>query len=382
MTSTEKPFIFCQGLIHPNTYRNVPSTAKFILGALDPESLHDYLYYDPVTGTLLVGHQNTTTDCSNCAIVGAAGINLINSTNTVVAGLDFSGLIGSEIRNFRDTLITNSLVTTSKVRVGSLIDQGSSVILPGYCEANLCIPYPPGSNACFCGERDGFRSSNSQTPSNIHQPSSSQSSSPSDATPQDSRCTNCSTGATGLDPILTTFGDAQVKGNLVVDELIYSGPIVSTGSIAGTLGSFPQISGGAYYGTFLDIPRDAIEVQITGLTFVTYVLGAPIDFPVTVVLAGNLSGFLIGQSLTFKDNTLQYATTTPFNFIIQADANTFIETRTPDGTLSRVKGGAYTIDTTGGAVTLCYHVSITQPLESGTWIITSEVRGNPRATPA
>jgi len=349
-----KPLVYKQGDVI-TTSPCISRAAPLLLGAYYLGSRRNYLYWSSKPGTLLVGANNQVTESSNVSILsgvnntvskstnssllGTKGVFLNNSTNTVVAGLDYTGLL-PQIEQFDQSLITGNLITTKSVRIGSLIDQGSSVYPPVFCHQGVCMPYPEGGG-CLCGEKDdGYQS------------------------------VSCRSSEPPFVPILTTYGDAHIKGQLAVDNGLYSGPIYSTGAVVGRTGSFNQIRGGSFYGSVLDIAPETETMTITGTSFASYVTGAPLTKPLSIILDGTVNPFILGQTITFKDVTLGYRPGTPYSIFITCMPGVFMECRDLNGDLVRRDTGPYIIDTTGGSVTFV--------LRDRTWLITSEVTGNPR----
>ena len=351
------PFYYSKrtNTIRPNCLFN----AQFLLGSRYLDSRKNILFYDPNQGNLLVGRDNTVdATTTNSAVIGSAGIHLVDCANTVVAGVDFSSLVGSSIRDFRNTFVGNEVVAVTKFRVGSLIDQGASVILPQSCGGPFwpnCAPYPPGDPyaVCECGEQKVVASDDAET-----------------STP----CTVSSQNL--LDPIFTSYGDAHVKGSLAVDNMVYCGPITASGTVTGTVASFGRTTTGAINMNFLEVPRDAPLYDIANTTLITTFLAAPLSFPQELRLDTRLGAFLFGATFTFKDDSSDYPGQPSHNIVITCDFNNFMEVRTPTGQIIRKAGGGYVIDTVGGSVTFMYKIKL--GATSGTWLIVAEVKGATR----
>lgn len=363
------PFYYSKrsNLIRPNICDDVPFTAQFLLGARYTTSRSNYLFYNPTAGNLLVGHENTVdVNTINSAIIASAKINLTNCKNTVVAGWDSTiipvgGARGVEeikptveytaegilVNNFTNTLIADKIVTNSKVRIGSLTDQGSSVIVTPYCLPN-CVPYnvrPVGWN-CQCGEKDDFAKV-------------------------------CTQSEIFLDPWLTVYGDGHIKGDLAVDSAILADNLSVNNSVIATTGSFGRSVAGSTLSSYLQVPLDAPQFDITTNTFATYILVASVQFPQEIRLTSQFLGFIPSQTYSFKDTTLEYGDgANSNNFIITCDFTMFMEVHdSTTGRLVRKAGGGYVVDTVGGSVSFLLVQSLSNEL---TWVITQETRGTPR----
>jgi len=380
------PFVYSKSgnIITPNDAEGVPVTSQFLLGAKYIDSRANYLFYDPGRGNLLVGHENTVdVQTSNSAIIASAGINLKNCQGVMVAGLDYSGLLGSEIRGFKNTLIAREMVSTEKFRVGSLNDQGSSVIVAPKCPPDCtgtqcqynCVPvYRNGVFFyCQCGEAGDVAKTGEKAETSDAEGGNAEGGAES---------APCSARAeTVIDPIFTSYGSGHIKGDLVVDSLIYTDSVTATRTITAPVGSFGRNVAGSTLSGFMQVPLEAPVFDVFPELLSTYLLVAPIQFPQEIRLFGGITGFIPSQTYTFKDTCLEHGEgQLSYNFVITCDIGTFMEVRDPDtGALIRRNGGGYVVDTVGGSVSfLFYQTAFTNEL---TWLVTNENRGSPRIQP-
>lgn len=99
---------------------------------------------------------------------------------------------------------------------------------------------------------------------------------------------------------------------------------------------------------------------------------------VNIHLGTTESSFAAGRSLFIKDISLETGVLSKNNIYIWAPTNAKIETYNAQGSLVASVGGAYILNSNGGAVTFRYSVISAVPSVMPTWVIESQFIGNKR----
>lgn len=126
-------------------------------------------------------------------------------------------------------------------------------------------------------------------------------------------------------------------------------------------------TGGSTGSTFTLTPNDAVDV----------IYANPINGTVNIVLGAKAdSVFFVNQLLTVKDVTLEFGPASSYNVNIRVKSPMKIE-HYSEGGLTAGTGAAYSLNTSGGSVSLRY-TKLPVPGCVPTWVIQDQFIGNPR----
>lgn len=386
---SQNPFIYKDGVVrYDRSCAGIPYSTQLLLGARYRDARSFYLFWDPVSSTLTTGLNIQIIDSTpagtppinvvalasqdvsairvntgNSRVAFLASRNMIveNGKNVLVAGLELSEPF--TLSNFENSIVTGNLVTSQKIRIGSLIDQGSSFTPPPTCGPSYSLLRSRlGSYRC---ERTAIAARAREL--------------------EGSSADCCEQSAQqSLDFIAEIYGNTRIRNFLNVDKTIYAGSVLAEDTVSGKLGSFSQTISGSYVGGIEELPASTIVRRISGGYRESVIEVAPINNSVIIILDSTIVPFFSGTSLTIKDITQKYYPNTTHNVSIQVSPGVFIETYDDDGNLIRVNGGTYILDTTGGSVTFTYSApliaegELPPPDPYLVWEITNQFKGNPR----
>jgi hypothetical protein len=118
--------------------------------------------------------------------------------------------------------------------------------------------------------------------------------------------------------------------------------------------------------TFTMTPDDAVDI----------IYANPINGVINIILGTKGDTFFANQVLTVKDVTLQHGPASSYNVNIWAAPSVKIEHYSNGGLTSEI-GAAYSLNSSGGSVSLRY-VSPRIRGSTPTWVIQDQFQGNPR----
>jgi hypothetical protein len=169
------------------------------------------------------------------------------------------------------------------------------------------------------------------------------------------------------DSSLVVNGDGFVQNNLQVKGNIDADTITANKIMTNNIIQKSLYVGKGSNATI--VPGDGVNI----------VYANPVDGRVDIHLGtGDNTSFEPNRTIIFKDVTLEVSPGSTNDVLIWSTEGTRIETYLADGGLTASNGGAYKLNSSGGAVTFRY-VTLDNKLGTlPTWVIESQFVGNPR----
>jgi hypothetical protein len=316
---------------------------------------------------------------SGSTIIGSSGVFALNCSNSVFLGLRLAPGV-APFDGLDNTTVVQDLQTLGEARMGGDIRANGSV----YCADIYALGAPSQGQTKTTADIGGTIYAKTLDVEDAQVTGDIFTTNIFAGIPTQQRLQAKASG--GL------FGQTLDVKEAKAEIAVYGGDIYAVGITPASNSSKLEGSSkpeGGFYGKTLNVEVATIGSNVTPTPVLidsnlvieggnpgTYDV-APLNQNVTILLDSTQAGFVNGQTISFKDITQVFQPTTPFNVLISVNNDVYIETYDAIGQLQLVQNGTYTLNTTGGAVTLRY---VAAPIlgAKSSWVITNQFSGRDR----